>query len=64
MRSRIARLGLVLFAAMSIVPMATPANAMTCEINDGGHIDPSPGDAACDVFLKVVAPVCAKFGCG
>lgn len=64
MRRRIGRIALIAFTVLGLMPLAPSASAMTCEINDGGHIDPSPGDAACAVIITVVGPVCDKFGCG
>lgn len=53
--------GMMLVASLGV--SATPASAMTCETNDE-YIPEEAGDAACEVFLTVIRPVCSKFQCG
>jgi hypothetical protein len=60
---RVARLLLALTAVASMSFMAPPAHAMTCQTNDE-VIPPEVGDAACQVILTVMRPVCSKFQCG
>lgn len=60
---RVARLLLALTAAASMSLVAPPAHAMTCATNDE-VIPHEVGDAACQVFLTVMRPVCSKFQCG
>ena len=63
MRKRLTTLALTAVAAAAIVPVtAPPAHAWTCTTRPL-PVDPDPGVIACDVFLKVTGPICAKFGC-
>ena len=60
---RTAKILLALTAIASMWATAVPAHAMTCATNDD-IIPHEVGDAACQVVLTVVRPVCSKFQCG
>ena len=60
---KVSRFLLALTAVASMSFMAPPAHAMMCATNDE-VIPPEAGDAACQVIITVLRPVCSKFHCG